>query len=603
MAKIINIKEYLVKQSIIQITLFKVIASIFLFLILFILFYGQNFWEKQAIKFNYELLSIVSHVQINTQSRILEIEALKNDTSLSKNDKIEKVNIVFQSIIQEHNNYNYIIGYYDNELNLYFLDNHRDIIALEDIKSELTLSKINSISKDNKIIKVSLPIYEQGKLVGYVFAYAQNSDLVLTSFNVLSAIIILALSLSALIMISIRKHMKQLQWYLEKFGQIIVHGDSGNEEILNKLPELKPVLEKIASFTNDLKEVNIALETSKVNFIKIMEGISDGFYAIDRKWQFTFVNKETQRFMGKSNVDLMGKNILEVFPEFKDSISYEKIHKAMDENQTVHWEAGGLANSNQDHEFHAYPYNEGLTVFFRDITEAKRQQQEIDRLERLNLIGQLAAGISHEIRNPLTTVKGFLQFFGSKAQYQNDKEYMDLMIAEIDRANIIITDFLSLAKSNSDNVKSQNLNEVIHKVLPMLQADAFNNNKEVVVNLNNLPNIMINENEIKQLILNLVRNGLEATAENGCVRISTHLKEDRVVLEIKDQGKGIPHAIQEKIGTPFFTTKESGTGLGLVISTGIAQRHRASFDFKTGSEGTTFYTAFPAILAKGKDLI
>lgn len=489
-----------------------------------------------------------------------------------------------------------MVGYYDNDLNMVFWDSDKNTISIEEPNSDITVDRTDNTSKDNKIIKVSLPIYEQGRIVGYVFAYAQNSDFVLTSFNALSAIVILALSLSALIMIYIRKHMKQLEWYLEKFGHIIMHDNSGNEEILHKLPELKPVLEKISSFTSDLKEVNSALEISKINFIKIMEGISDGFYAIDRNWQFTFVNKETQRFMGKSksNIDLVGKNILEVFPEFKDSISYEKILKAMDENQTVHWEAGGLANPSQDHEFHAYPYKEGLTVFFRDITEAKRQQQEIDRLERLNLIGQLAAGISHEIRNPLTTVKGFLQFFGSKAQYQNDKEYMDLMIAEIDRANIIITDFLSLAKSNSDNVKSQNLNEVINKVLPMLQADAYNNNKEVVVDLNNLPNIMINENEIKQLILNLVRNGLEATAENGCVRISTHVKEDKVVLEIKDQGMGIPQAIQEKIGTPFFTTKESGTGLGLLISIGIAQRHRASFDFKTGSEGTTFYTAFPA---------
>lgn len=171
---------------------------------------------------------------------------------------------------------------------------------------------------------------------------------------------------------------------------------------------------------------------------------------------------------------------------------------------------------------------------------------------------------------------------------------MDLMISEIDRANTIITDFLSLAKENSDNIMRQNINEVINKVLPMIQADAYNNNKEVTVDLNLVPDILVNENEIKQLILNLVRNGLEATAEQGCVTISTYLKEDKVVLEIKDQGKGIPQEVQAKIGTPFFTTKDSGTGLGLAISIGIAQRHGAGFEFKTGSSGTIFYTTFPS---------
>ncbi|WP_242833485.1 two-component system sensor histidine kinase NtrB [Desulfosporosinus youngiae] len=323
-----------------------------------------------------------------------------------------------------------------------------------------------------------------------------------------------------------------------------------------------------------------------------MEGISDGFYALDRNWQFTFVNYKIKKVIKDKDTEILGKSIWEVFPKDLNPLSFEKMHQAMSQNESVHWEAGGLADPDRDHEFHAYPYMEGLTVFFRDISESKRQQQELDRLERLNLIGQLAAGISHEIRNPLTSVKGFLQIFITKPKYAQDKEYMDLMISEIDRANTIITDFLSLAKANSDNIVAQNLNEVINKVLPMLQADAYNHNKEVVADLNKLPEIMINENEIKQLILNLVRNGLDATPEQGSVTISTFQENDKVVLAIKDQGKGIPKEIQEKVGTPFFTTKDSGTGLGLAISAGIAQRHGAVFKFKTDIQGTVFYTIF-----------
>ncbi|GAB6152103.1 ATP-binding protein [Desulfosporosinus burensis] len=597
---VFSLRTILKKQSIIQFTLLKVIVSIFAFLIIFILLYGRNFWEKQALKFNYDLILSASSVQTKIQSQILTVEELKRDKNLTKKDKVLRIEGIIQFIINNNNNNNnnnnsdYIIGYYDNELDLIVKNQFNNKILLDEIRSAiLSLDEFDNISNSNKEIRIMLPIYDERKTVGYVWAYAQNADLVLMSFNELSAIVILALSLSALIIISIRKHMKQIESYLEKFCNIIINNDSEQENILIKLPELKPVLNKITCFTDDLKQMNIALESSKLNIIKIMEGISDGFYALDRNWQFTFVNKETKKFISGNNTELIGKSIWEVFPLINDSLTYFKMQEAMYQNESVHWEAGGFANPDQDHEYHAYPYTEGLTVFFRDVTELKRQQQELGRLERLNLIGQLAAGISHEIRNPLTTVKGFLQLIGAKSNYAHDKEYLDLMVSEIDRANSIITDFLSLAKSNSENILSGNINDVINKVFPMLQADAFNSNKEVATDLELLPNIMINENEIKQLILNLVRNGLEVTNEHGSVIICTYFNGDRVVLAIRDHGNGIPIEIQEKIGTPFFTTKETGTGLGLAISMGIAQRHNAVFEFETGKNGTTFYTRFP----------
>lgn len=230
-----------------------------------------------------------------------------------------------------------------------------------------------------------------------------------------------------------------------------------------------------------------------------------------------------------------------------------------------------------------------------DIHNKKLQEQaqeEYARLEKLNLIGQLAAGISHEIRNPLTTVKGFLQIFGTRPEYAKDKKNISLMISEIDRANSIISDFLSLSKVNTENAKAQNINDIIKKVLPMLQADAFNDNKQVVFEPTNVPDRILNSNEIKQLILNLVRNAIEVTPQGGIVSIRTYLKDKKVVLAIKDQGIGIPAEIQDKIGTPFFTTKETGTGLGLAISIGIARRNNAIIIFETGKNGTTFKTIF-----------
>ncbi|KUO73301.1 MAG: PAS domain-containing sensor histidine kinase [Desulfosporosinus sp. BRH_c37] len=589
----LKFKNVLDKQSIIQLTLFKVIFSIFAFLIIFIFVYGQNFWEKQVLRLNYTLFINASRVGTEIQANISSIEDLKKDKSFTKDQKILKLDGIIHSIV--NNNSDNLVGYYDIELDLIVNNHNKTDISFDEIRSTIGLiNEFNYLSNNNKVIRINIPIYDKGKLVGYVWAYAKNDNYVLLSFYDSSKILILVLCLSALIIFSIRKYIKQIELYLDEFCKMMINNNNSEQEwILIKLPELRPILYQISSFADGLKQKTLELESSKRHINNIMEGISDGFYAIDRKWQFTFVNSETQKLMLDDKTELLGKSIWEIFPQTIGTLTYDKLQEAMSQEESIHWEAEGFIAPDQYYEYHAYPFEEGLTVIFRDITVMKRQQLEFARLEKLNLIGQLAAGISHEIRNPLTTVKGFLQIFGSKSKYEQDKENIDLMISEIDRANEIITDFLSLAKANLDNTKPKNINEVINKVFPMLQADAYNNNKEVVFDLNTLPEIMINENEIKQLILNLVRNGLEVTPEHSSVIISTYLQEDRVVLAIKDHGTGIPQEIQEKIGTPFFTTKESGTGLGLAISMGIAQRHRAVFKFKTGNDGTVFYTIFP----------
>lgn len=588
----VDFKSVLNKKSILQLTLIKITFGLFAFLIIFISLYGDNYWEKQSLQQTYNLLLDASTTQSKVQSQIGYINVLKNDKHLTKSQLITTVQGIIQPLINLNKNAS--IGYYDLELAL-FLKNRVGLDDSFDNKVYSSLKYTNEIhntSLDANVIY--LPIYDKDNLVGYVLAYGQKYDYIMVAFQDASKIFILVLVLSILIIFTVQKYIKQIELCLDKFSEMIIKNDFDREPILTKLPELKPVLLKIVSFTEHLKQTNSELELSKLKINKILEGVSDGFYALDHDCNFTFVNHETRKLIIKEeNIDLIGNSFWELFPQTVGSLNYEKIREAMSQKESVHWEAEGFTNMNLYYEYHAYPFKEGLTVFFRDITEIRQQKKEFERLERLNLIGQLAAGVSHEIRNPMTTVKGFLQIFGTKSKYAQEKENIDLMISEIDRANAIITDFLSLSKSSLDNIKLRNINEIIIKVLPMLQADAYNSNKEVIINLTVIPDIMINENEIKQIVLNLVRNGLDATPEQGHVIISTYSKDDKVVLVIKDQGTGIPQAIQEKIGTPFFTTKDNGTGLGLAISIGIAQRHNAIFKFETGNGGTIFYTLFP----------
>jgi len=233
-----------------------------------------------------------------------------------------------------------------------------------------------------------------------------------------------------------------------------------------------------------------------------------------------------------------------------------------------------------------------LIVNVTDITERKQLEKEMARLERLNLVGEMAIGIGHEIRNPMTTVKGFLQILMTRAEYDKDRDYFEIMVSELDRANSIITEFLSLAKDKVIELKPQNLNNIVEALFPLISADGMVTDQLIDLELWDIPNLNLDEKEIRQLILNLVRNGFEAMPKGGKLTIKTFREGSDVVLAVTDSGKGIEPEVLEKIGTPFFTTKDTGTGLGLAVCYSIAARNNARIEIETGPQGTTFYVRF-----------
>ena len=228
----------------------------------------------------------------------------------------------------------------------------------------------------------------------------------------------------------------------------------------------------------------------------------------------------------------------------------------------------------------------------QDITKCKQLEKEIGLYERLSLIGEMATCIGHEIRNPLTSVRGFLQFLGDKNECVQYKEYFDLMICELDRANSIITEFLLLAKDRPLVLKTQNLKPIIEALMSLIIAEATDVNMYVHIELEDIPDLLLNEKEIKQLILNLVRNGLEAMKPEGTLTVRAFIEDENIILSVNDQGNGIKSEVIEKIGTPFFSTKDHRTGLGLAVCYSIAARHKASIDIETSSNGTTFNVIF-----------
>lgn len=232
-----------------------------------------------------------------------------------------------------------------------------------------------------------------------------------------------------------------------------------------------------------------------------------------------------------------------------------------------------------------------LTVL-KDITGEKKMEAELARLDRLNLVGEMAAGIGHEIRNPMTAVKGYLQLFQEKKEFTGYREQFDLMVDELDRANSIITEYLSLAKNKAADLKRRDINKIVKSIYPLLQADAIKEDKNVALELEDTPLLLLDEKEIRQVIINLVRNGLEAMRPGGSLSVRTFHEGREVILSVRDQGTGISDEVLDKLGTPFFTNKETGTGLGLAVCYSIAARHNAEIKIDTGPAGTTFEVRF-----------
>jgi signal transduction histidine kinase len=192
----------------------------------------------------------------------------------------------------------------------------------------------------------------------------------------------------------------------------------------------------------------------------------------------------------------------------------------------------------------------------------------------------------------MTTVRGYLQLLRENQNYHKEIEFFDLMIEEVDRANSIITEYLSLAKDKMVEMKSSNLNEIINKLVPLIEVKAIGRDQYIKLELADVPDLVLDNEEIRQLILNLVDNGLDSMPSQGCVTLKTFIKDKHVVLAVQDHGHGIDHELLDKLGTPFFTTKEQGTGLGLAVCYRIATRHNAKISIETSSSGSTFYVRF-----------
>lgn len=228
-------------------------------------------------------------------------------------------------------------------------------------------------------------------------------------------------------------------------------------------------------------------------------------------------------------------------------------------------------------------------------------ERSVMRAKSLEALAAMSAGMAHEIRNPLTSVKGYAQYIQLELEKDNKlQEDISIIIDEVDRLNRIVDRFLSFARPKQVDLKPENINEIVRDLIKVTNKEICKNNIKLVVKLNKIPLILMDYDQIKQVVLNMIINSIQAMPNGGILNISTGIIKDlkMIYLEISDNGIGIRPEDYDKIFEPFFTTKDKGAGLGLAICSRIIQNHNGFIEVVSNlNEGTRFIIKLPMVEA------
>jgi len=580
-------------------------ATIFVFLtlILSVGFY-YTVLEYKISERRFEVMTLT--IRLDSEVKNLYRREIRQADVANRSDKqnVFALNALIQPVFDEISTHypNYDLGYYDKRFNSIvakapdlklstlqpLTESDPLFIPYENGNLEL-VEKSTSVGWNRKgLISVTLPYSSEDIMIGHVWATAKTDDIYQSVF-LFSMGVFGFLSFLFFIPYTVtRLTIKRLKLQLSSFAQSVLNGKKAQIDA-RILPELNPLLKAAKAYSQQLRTYKTMVQNS-----------TDSISTIDMDFKITRFTLAAQKMYGYTDKEVLGRKmtLLAVPKGYQEMIEdYERVQLG----EVVTRDVQRLKKDGQviDVSLSLSPIRDaqdqiiGIMGIARDVTERKQMEAEMERLDGLNLIGQMAASIAHEIRNPMTTVRGFLQLLGFKPNLSDYKNYFELMIEELDRANSIITEFLSLSRNTPIELNMHNLNTILNRLLPMLQADALKNEQLMFVELEEIPNFELNEHEIRQVILNLVRNGFESMAAGGAMTIKTYLENDQAIIAVSDQGSGIPPEVLKNIGKPFLTTKEQGTGLGLAVSYNIVHRHRGTITIKTGTEGTTFSIKLP----------
>lgn len=337
-------------------------------------------------------------------------------------------------------------------------------------------------------------------------------------------------------------------------------------------------------------------------FHLIAENMSDLLALTDSRGYIEFVSRSFELAIGVTLEEIAGRHIFQwIHPEDRILIETrynrggKRLNETLMELRMRNAEGGYVLLESRAVPILA-PSGEVLNylIVSRDIRERKRTEELLLQTEKLSIAGQLAAGIAHEIRNPLTAIKGFIQMMRRSGTFEG--RYLSIVWSELERIETILTELLLLAKPQAVEMVRKDLSDILNDVITLSDTQAILKNVRISARFEaGLPPIECVESQIKQIFINFIKNAIDAMPGGGEICIETERHGDHhVIVRFIDQGVGISDELIPKLGEPFYTTKEKGTGLGLMVSRKIVEQHhgRLSFASRVG-EGTTVTVLLP----------
>lgn len=337
-----------------------------------------------------------------------------------------------------------------------------------------------------------------------------------------------------------------------------------------------------------------------------LQDVNLGVILINSEYCLVEISEMACKILGLEKDEIVGKSMEVVFASVP--IEYQLVQRTLLDGIIVRNHAVSWTNNQKRYELlldsNVLRDDDGRIVgaylFFKDVTNLRSLEEQVQRSDRLSMIGQIAAGTAHEIRNPLTSIKGFLQLFRNSFKGRGmvrEQGYVDLMLAEITRVNELLNEFLMLSKPKNVKYQPTNISHVLLNILPIIQGEALLHTVQLeYIPHPNLPLVVADKEMLKQVFLNICKNGIEAMTDGGgTLTVTEKVDQDEryVWIEIHDSGPGIPSYVMDKIFDPFFTTKDNGTGLGLSVCQRIIHDVGGSIRVASKGFGTSFTICIP----------
>ncbi|CAM3530138.1 ATP-binding protein [Paenibacillus lupini] len=375
---------------------------------------------------------------------------------------------------------------------------------------------------------------------------------------------------------------------------------------MNEVP-IDTVEQKFSDMRERLFLSNRSFEMVKHKYENVLQHMDSGIALFDSDGILSFINVRMAGLLDIPRKTLVGCNLREILlhPLLKRSTRRVilRLYKEMILKRSVYYE---FQDKDGKHLLVTFTNGEQMNGDFlisvKDVTEYKQIEQTALQNDKLAMLGRIAAAIAHEIRNPLTSIRGFIQLLRPYLMQLGKEEYARIILTEIDRANDIIFEFLNSSKPSAPMKKSVSINRLIQEVILLTESEALMRNCDIQLETyENDSDLMvsIDVKQIKQVILNIVKNSIDAIeslqeARRGRIDLVVRSEGHFAEITLKDNGKGMDKATLARLFDPFFTTKEAGTGLGLSVSYRIIRNHNGSIRVdSTEGSGTSFLIYLP----------